>query len=106
MQISYVNYLTVFEINLSNGEQDSTVIVFYDSINNRIIPIGQMNSETKSQIEEYLNNNRDDNINMNLNIPDYIQNNIKNIQDGNLEFFGITKNLKNYQETNKEDENE
>ena len=39
--------------------------------------------------------------------PEYIKENIKNAQMGNMEFFGITKEIKEYQNMNeKKDKNE
>ena len=104
MQISSLNSLLVYEVVMTDGDQESKIIVFHDAVNDRVIPVGQIDNNTRIKIEDYISKNQDQQLSMDVSIPDYIQENIKNIQSGNLEYFGITKNLQENQDTNKEEE--
>ena len=102
MQILSANLLTTFEINMIDDDGNSkSVIVFYDNDQKKVMPIGQIDAEIKNKIGEFIGGYYETPINtVSFEIPDYIKENIKNAQMGNMEFFGITKEIKEYQNTN------
>ena len=96
MQISSANYLATYEIMLTNDGNQERIIVFFDYINQRIIPIGQISQEKKAFIENHLIGLEQTLPETNFELPSYIDDNINGIKQNNFSSFGLTDDIRNY----------